>query len=63
MNVFDYVYSNNIDKLTEYLEFGDVNVLNERGMSLLHYAVIFNNQEIFNLIDEAISLTGRERPG
>lgn len=50
MNVFDYVYSNNIDKLKEYLEFGDVNVLNERGMSLLHYSVIFNNHEIFDLL-------------
>lgn len=50
MDAFDYIYSNNMLELKKYLEFGDVNALNERGMSLLHYAVIFNNQEIFNLL-------------
>jgi len=52
MNAFDSIYSNNIYALKKYLENGDVNVKNERGMSLLHYAIVFNNNEIFNLLLE-----------
>lgn len=50
MDAFDSVYANNISSLKQYLENGDINVINERGMSLLHYAIIFNNNEIFNLL-------------
>lgn len=50
MDAFDSIYANNISALKEYLETGDINVINERGMSLLHYAIIFNNSEIFNLL-------------
>ncbi len=50
MDAFDSVYANNISSLKEYLETGDINIINERGMSLLHYAIIFNNIEIFNLL-------------
>lgn len=53
MKVFDYVYSSNIQALREYLELGDVNVLNERGMSLIHYAILFNNSEVFDLLLES----------
>ncbi len=52
MNAFDSIYSNNIHALREYLETGDVNVRNERGMSLLHYAIVFSNNEMFDLLIE-----------
>lgn len=50
MDAFDSIYANNIVSLNEYLETGDINITNERGMSLLHYAIVFNNDEIFNLL-------------
>ena len=50
MNVFDAIYSNNIQALKEYLEKGDINVKNERGMSLLHYVISFSNSEMFDLL-------------
>ena len=50
MNAFDAIYTNNMSALKEYLETGDVNVKNERGMSLLHYAIVFDNPEIFELL-------------
>ena len=52
MNAFDAIYSNNIQALKDYLAKGDVNIKNERGMSLLHYAISFSNQEIFDLLLE-----------
>ena len=52
MDAFDSIYSNNIKNLKEYLEKGDVNITNERGMSLLHSAIVFNNIEAFNLLLE-----------
>ena len=52
MNVFDAVFSNNISQLRKYLANGDINIKNERGMSLIHYAIIFNNSEIFDLLLE-----------
>ena len=52
MNPFEAVYCNNVEVLRTYLQTGDVNIKNERGMSLLHYAIIFNNQEIFDLLLE-----------
>ena len=57
MDVFDAVYQNNIQALREYLETNDVNVINQRGMSLLHYAIIFNSTEMFDiLIDSYINI-------
>jgi len=57
MDAFDSIYANNINSLKEYLETGDINVINERGMSLLHYAIIFNNNEVFNiLLDNYINI-------
>jgi ankyrin repeat protein len=50
MNAFDAIYSNNIQALREYLSTGDVNVTNERGMSLIHYSIVFSNQEVFDLL-------------
>lgn len=52
MNAFDAIYSNNIQALKDYLLKGDVNVKNERGMSLLHYAISFSNSEVFDLLLE-----------
>lgn len=52
MDAFDSIYANNINSLKEYLENGDINIVNERGMSLLHYSIIFNNVEVFNLLLE-----------
>lgn len=52
MKAFDYLFNENVQGLREYLELGDVNVLNERGMSLIHYAILFNNSEIFDLLLE-----------
>lgn len=52
MGAFDSIFVNNIQALREYLELGDVNVINERGLSLLHYAILFNNSEIFDLLLE-----------
>ena len=52
MNAFDAIYSNNIQALRDYLSTGDVNVKNERGMSLLHYAISFGNSEIFDILLE-----------
>ncbi|MBQ9449540.1 MAG: ankyrin repeat domain-containing protein [Acholeplasmatales bacterium] len=50
MDVFDSVYCNNIEALKEYLATGNINIKNERGLSLLHNAIIFNNPEIFELL-------------
>ncbi|MCR5350722.1 MAG: ankyrin repeat domain-containing protein [Acholeplasmatales bacterium] len=52
MNAFDAIYSNNIQALRDYLSTGDVNVKNERGMSLLHYAISFGNVDVFDLLLE-----------
>lgn len=52
MDAFDSIYRNDIQSLREYLELGDVNKVNERGISLLHAAILFNNSEIFNLLLE-----------
>lgn len=52
MDAFDSIYRNDIQSLREYLELGDVNKINERGISLLHAAILFNNSEIFNLLLE-----------
>ena len=50
MNAFDAIYTNNMAALKEYLATGDVNIKNERGMSLLHYAIVFDNPDIFELL-------------
>ena len=52
MDAFDSIYSNNVMALREYLETGDINIKNERGMSLIHYAIVFANSEIFELLLE-----------
>ena len=42
MDAFLAIYDDNIQALREYLELGDVNIKNERGMSLLHSAILFS---------------------
>ena len=64
MLVFDAIFSNNIRALRDYLETGDVNIVNERGMSLLHYAIVFNNTEMFDLlIDNYINVNIQDNHG
>ena len=64
MNAFDSIYANNINLLKEYLETGDINVINERGMSLLHYAIVFNNSEVLNLLlDNYINVNIQDKHG
>jgi len=64
MDAFDSVYSNNLSSLKEYLETGDINCINERGMSLLHYAIIFNNSDIFDLLlENYINVNIKDRQG
>ena len=53
MDAFLAIYNDNIQALREYLELGDVNIKNERGMSLLHSAILFSNSEIFDLLLES----------
>ena len=53
MDAFLAIYDDNIQALREYLELGDVNIKNERGMSLLHSAILFSNSEIFDLLLES----------
>lgn len=51
MNAFDAIYTNNMPALKEYLTSGgNVNIKNERGMSLLHYSIIFDNPDMFELL-------------
>ena len=64
MDAFDSIYSNNMIALREYLEKNDVNALNERGISLIHYAIVFNNQEALNLlIDNFIDINIKDSHG
>ena len=64
MDAFDSIYSNNLMSLKEYLETGDINIKNERGMSLLHYAIIFNNSDVFDLLlDNYIDINIKDRQG
>lgn len=64
MNAFDAIYSNNIKALKNYLETGDVNVKNERGMSLLHYAIVFSNTEMVDLLlDNYINVNIQDNHG
>ncbi len=46
MNPFNYVIENDIEGLNSYLEFGNINATDEKGMSLLHYAIKLHNNEI-----------------
>ena len=50
MNPFEYIFTNDYSNLVAYLENGDVNVTDERGKSLLDYAIQFHNNDIFELL-------------
>lgn len=50
MDVFNLVKSNNISELKKYLSYGDVNIVNSKRMSLLHYAILCNNINAFTLL-------------
>ena len=64
MDAFNAIYTNDIQKLREYLATGDVNVKNEKGMSLLHSAIIFGNSQAFEaLIENFIDIDIKDNLG
>ncbi len=49
------IYENNLSELEEYLKYNDINYLDEKSNSLLHYAIIYKKLEIaYYLIKEHI---------
>lgn len=50
MNPFEFIFTNDYQGLVTYLENGNVNVTDERGKSLLDYAIQFHNNDIFELL-------------
>ncbi|MDE5565797.1 MAG: ankyrin repeat domain-containing protein [Anaeroplasmataceae bacterium] len=47
---FDCLINDNIDGLVSYLEAGNINVVDDRGCSLLCYAIKLHRNEIFKLL-------------
>lgn len=47
---FDCVFSNDVASLSTYLEHGNVNVLDNKGLSLLDYAIRLHNNDIFKVL-------------
>ncbi len=57
MEIFNYIKKNNLVELKKYLQFGNINIINEESKSLLHYAVIHSAFDCVNyLIDNYIDL-------
>lgn len=52
MNVFDAIYNNDYQAVKEYLEAGNVNIINEKGSSLIHLAILMEDSKIFDLLLE-----------
>ena len=52
MNPFNAIYCNNTKELKNYIDKNDINVRNEKMMSLLEYAIVFNNSEAIDLLLE-----------
>ena len=50
MNPFECIFVNNYQGLVTYLENGNVNVTDDRGKTLLDYAIQFHNNDIFELL-------------
>lgn len=50
LSPFEYVLKNNIIDLTKYLENNSPNIVDDRGKSLLDYAIKAHNNEIFQLL-------------
>ena len=51
-SIFDDVLRNRVDKLYEFLHFGDINIVDQSGMSLLHYACLGDSLEVANILIE-----------
>ncbi len=49
-NPFNAIINNDIKYLENYLELNNVNITDINGNSLLHYAIKFNNNQIFQLL-------------
>lgn len=63
-NIFDASLHNDTEAIKEYLKFGNVNICDEQGLSLLHYAAMGNSLEVANLlIDNYINLDIRNNKG
>ncbi len=52
MEIFNYVKSNNLFELKKYLQFGNVNIVDENGKSLLHHCVEYKAIDCINLLIE-----------
>lgn len=50
MNPFESIFTNDYPSLVSYLEKENVNITDERGKSLLDYAIQFHNNDIFELL-------------
>lgn len=50
---FDYILSNDKENLLLYLEHQDVNVVDHKGKSLLMYAIMTQNSELFHILMKA----------
>lgn len=50
MDVFNYVINMDDEALENYLKLGNVNILDEEGASLLHYAIRYDNEYAFDLL-------------
>lgn len=50
MNPFESILTNNKPALLQYLEGGNVNIVDEKGRNLLDYAIFTNHNEFFKLL-------------
>ena len=50
MNPFESILTNNKPALMQYLEGGNVNIVDEKGRNLLDYAIFTNHNEFFKLL-------------
>ena len=48
--IFNDALKNRTDKIYEYLQFGDINIVDEAGMSLLHYACLGGALEVATIL-------------
>ena len=63
-NIHRTACDGNLQRLDSMLQYTDLHVLDDRGRSLLHWAVGCNQREIFdNLIERGIEVNGEDRDG
>ena len=62
--IFEAALNNDTKVIKEYLKFGNVNICDCQGLSLLHYAAMGNSIEVANLlIDNYINLNIKSNKG